>query len=110
MDQFRVSKCQFGYTKPRHRDLMKNAAQINMPLAPSKPLMTSGTLRKKSKTRPIPPDSIMRVSTDILPALGGRVDRSALDAEHPQAAAAFPTQDTAPRQPLARIMEIQPTD
>ncbi|ANH35762.1 hypothetical protein A3768_4963 (plasmid) [Ralstonia solanacearum] len=52
----------------------------------------------------------MRVSANILPALGGRVDRSALDAEHPQAAAAFPTQDTAPRHPLARIMEIRPTD
>ncbi|CBJ40243.1 hypothethical protein (plasmid) [Ralstonia solanacearum CMR15] len=91
----------------RNLDLMKNFAQINMPIALSKPLMKSVNLRKKENT-PIP-HSIMRVSTNILPALGGRVNRSPLDAEHPQAAAAFPTQDTPPRHRLTRIMKVQPT-
>ncbi|QOK93785.1 hypothetical protein HF908_20010 (plasmid) [Ralstonia pseudosolanacearum] len=89
----------------RNLDLMKNFAQINMPIAPSKLLMKIVNLRKKKNT----PHSIMRVSTNILPALGGRVNRSPLDAEHPQAAAAFPTQDTPPRHRLTRIMKVQPT-
>ncbi|WP_155288319.1 hypothetical protein [Ralstonia solanacearum] len=55
--------------------MMKNSAQINMPLAPSKLRMKNGNLRKKKNTL----NSIMRASTNILPALGDH----ALNAESP---------------------------